>query len=131
MQILKSYFGKRLKLARVRAGLKQRHIAEVVGVEPSTVSRWETGDDSPDDDRLGDIARAVGVSVEELVGLSSRAIAKPSAQVLRRLITAEREDVPLAEMIPVLERFLGEGPEVRAHTLAVLYGDAAIADLGV
>lgn len=44
----RSDFGKRLKQAIAKAGLKQYQLAEMVGVEPANVSRWATGKHFPD-----------------------------------------------------------------------------------
>jgi len=65
VNIFKAQFGKRLREARKRvAGLTQERLAELVGVEGPSVSRWETGRDFPDDSRLAQICAAVNVSPE-------------------------------------------------------------------
>lgn len=67
MDIYRAEFGKRLKEARLRAGLKQHHLAEAAHVEQSAVSNWETGKDFPEDDRLPDICRILNVDPEYFV----------------------------------------------------------------
>jgi len=39
--------GKRIRLARERAGLTQEAMAEAIGVSRTAVARWETGDNEP------------------------------------------------------------------------------------
>ncbi|MGE3756891.1 MAG: helix-turn-helix domain-containing protein [Pseudobdellovibrionaceae bacterium] len=67
MRIYKEHFGKKLRQARKSLGLRQSDLAEAVGVEPSTVSRWETGEDSPDDVRLPTICKTLKVSPDYFV----------------------------------------------------------------
>lgn len=48
-----------IALARIEAGLNQEQLAEAVGVEPPTVSRWESGSMAPRPARLAKIAKAL------------------------------------------------------------------------
>lgn len=50
--------GKRIAQARTDKGWKQKQLAAAVHVEPTTVSRWETGRHAPDLDVLDAIAHA-------------------------------------------------------------------------
>lgn len=61
MDIFKSHFGKKLRHALAIAGMKQKDLAEKLDVKTSTISRWSTGKDFPREERLPDIARALGV----------------------------------------------------------------------
>lgn len=45
-------FGKRLKEARIEAGLKQTELAEAVGIDASEISRWEAGDRTKNHERF-------------------------------------------------------------------------------
>lgn len=56
----------RIAKARREKGLTQSRLAQLVGVEPHTVSRWERGQQSPTAhaDKLAD---ALGVSLDWLV----------------------------------------------------------------
>ena len=40
-------FGKRLKAAREKKGLKQSDVADVLGIKTNSISRWERGDSTP------------------------------------------------------------------------------------
>ena len=61
-------FGDRLKAARKEHGFSQEQLAEQVGVSRQAVSKWEVGDAIPDTDKLVPLARALGITVDELLG---------------------------------------------------------------
>ena len=61
-------FGNRLKSLRREAGLTQAQFSEKVGVHLQTVSKWERGVSEPDFSVLGEIAAALGISLETLLG---------------------------------------------------------------
>ena len=60
-------FGEKLKQLRKDAGLTQDSIAEKLGVHNQTVSKWERGLLQPDISLLGNLADALGVSMEKLL----------------------------------------------------------------
>ncbi len=51
---------------RKTVGLSQEQLAEVVGVERTTVGRWETGESSPQPTQRPRLAKALSVSLERL-----------------------------------------------------------------
>lgn len=53
---------------RQARGLSQEKLAELVGVSRQAVSKWEVGDAIPDTDKLIPLARALGITVDELLG---------------------------------------------------------------
>ena len=57
-----------LRLARSRKGLSQRDLAELLGVSPGTIGRYESGLRSPDIHTLHFLASALGCTVAELLG---------------------------------------------------------------
>jgi len=61
--------GNNLRAARMRAGLTLEHVAEVVGVEPVTVSRWESGTRSPSVSVLARLAQITGVDPGSLLAV--------------------------------------------------------------
>lgn len=61
-------FGERLKDLRRSAGITQNLLAERLNLHPQTVSKWERGLSEPDISQLGDLAAALGVSIEKLCG---------------------------------------------------------------
>lgn len=59
--------GGRLRTARRSAGLTQKQLAEALGVESITVSRWERGVTTPSLPRLRRIAEITETTVSDLV----------------------------------------------------------------
>ncbi len=60
-------FGERVKQYRKAKGMTQQELADRLGVSNKSVSRWESGA-YPDVPTLGPLARALGVTVDELLG---------------------------------------------------------------
>ena len=56
-----------LKQLRRERGLTQEQLAEQLGVNPRTLSRWETARTMPDFALLVELARRYGVTVDELL----------------------------------------------------------------
>ena len=57
-----------LRKLRIAAGLSVRELARQIDQQPSNVSYWETTGKTPRSEVLVDMAKALGVSVEELLG---------------------------------------------------------------
>lgn len=57
-----------IQTKRAQRGLSQEQLAEQVGVSRQAVSKWEVGDAIPDTDKLVPLARALGITVDELLG---------------------------------------------------------------
>ena len=57
-----------IQTRRAALGLSQEGLAELVGVSRQAVSKWEVGDAVPDTDKLVPLARALKISVDELLG---------------------------------------------------------------
>ena len=60
--------GMTIQKERTRLGLSQEKLAEQVGVSRQAVSKWELDDAVPDTDKLVPLARALGLSVDALLG---------------------------------------------------------------
>lgn len=60
--------GARLAALRKAAGLSQTELARAINVPQQTVGYWETAAVPPRSDVLPKLAKALGVSVEELLG---------------------------------------------------------------
>ncbi len=88
--------GGRLRAARRGAGMTQKQLAEALGVEPITVSRWERGVTSPSLPRLRRIAELTETTVSDLVRT-------PDAQTTHAVeLAALREE--LAETRELVDR---------------------------
>lgn len=57
----------RLRLARVKAGIEQEEMAEVLGVSSSTISNWETGRTTPKAAFIAAWARVTGFNMTSLL----------------------------------------------------------------
>ena len=60
--------GPRIKLARAKAGLSVRELAERVGVSATAISKFERGEASPRQSTLLRLAKALSVGVEYFFG---------------------------------------------------------------
>ena len=65
-------FGANLREYRQKAGLTQEKLAEALSVSMQAVSRWETTDTLPDAALLPDLADALGITIDDLFGGTSR-----------------------------------------------------------
>lgn len=64
--------GETIQALRRQKNLTQEQLAELVGVSRQAVSKWELNNALPDTDKLAPLARALGVSAEELLGNAGR-----------------------------------------------------------
>ena len=61
-------FGDKLVRLRKQRGMSQEELAAKLGVSRQAVSKWERGEASPDTYNLIQLARAYGMTLDELVG---------------------------------------------------------------
>ena len=59
--------GKRISEYRKKKNLKQDELAEMLGVSPQAVSKWENDLSCPDISLLPELSRILGVSIDEIV----------------------------------------------------------------
>lgn len=62
-------FGERLVKVRISRNMKQKELASLLGVDQAVISRYENGKYIPNCNRLVLIAKALKVSLDELMGL--------------------------------------------------------------
>ena len=55
-----------IRALRRKANLTQRELAELLAVDQSAISQWETGRTLPDREKLPKLAQVLGVSIQEL-----------------------------------------------------------------
>jgi transcriptional regulator with XRE-family HTH domain len=75
-------FAENLKRLREAAGLTQKAFAERLGIPIRTVQNWEQGHREPRIATLAPLARALGASVDALVGQAEQP-SRPSARTTR------------------------------------------------
>ena len=56
-----------LKACRERAALTQQELADIINVDRSAISKWETGEFLPRTDKLPAIAKALNCTIDELL----------------------------------------------------------------
>ena len=61
-----------IKIMRERAGITQKKLADEMGIVQSTVAMWESGENVPRADKLPDLARILGCTVDDLFQNSER-----------------------------------------------------------
>lgn len=59
----------KFKELRLQANLLQQDVASKLGVDRSTVAKWEAGEAMPRVDKLKDIAELYGCTIDELLGV--------------------------------------------------------------
>jgi transcriptional regulator with XRE-family HTH domain len=64
--------GERLQKLRIQKGMTQEQLAEAIGVQPETVSRYERGAIPLSLSQLFQISEALGVGVDLLLGLPAK-----------------------------------------------------------
>lgn len=57
-----------IKEKRIASGITQAQLAEKLGVDRSTIAKWETGAGLPTADKLRPLAKALGCTIDELLG---------------------------------------------------------------
>ncbi|MCL2820650.1 MAG: helix-turn-helix domain-containing protein [Oscillospiraceae bacterium] len=63
------YLAENLKIMRKSMDMTQEDVAEVVGVSPQSVSKWERGDTFPDITLLPSLANLYKTSIDNLIGM--------------------------------------------------------------
>ena len=56
----------KIKEKREQIGLRQEDVAQALDVDRSTVAKWETGEAMPRSDKLPELAKILGCSIDEL-----------------------------------------------------------------
>lgn len=74
-------FGNRLRALRKKSGLTQEQLADAVGVNHNSVSRWENNIDIPKTQSIKALAKALGVSEADLLN-DSPPVHKPGEWVI-------------------------------------------------
>ena len=94
--------GERLKKIRTQRNFRQKDIAAAVGVSVSTYSLYETGSRTPSIHKLAQIAQALRVSTDELLGLPPQPAHLSSAvppKALEELSQYAPEDIEVISWI--------------------------------
>lgn len=90
-----------LKALRKEKGLTQEQLAEKLAVSGRTVSRWETGEATPDAERIIVLAAALGISTDTLL-LGKEEPERPYTEA-----ETVRQPAPTPEWLDHLPRHIG------------------------
>ncbi len=96
-------FGQRLKAIRTSKALTQQELGDLVGVSQRVVAYYEADDAQPPGALLVELATALDVSADELLGIEplKEKIPPKTARIRRRL--QQVEDLPPADQKAILK----------------------------
>lgn len=66
----KEVFPQRIKKARIDAGYTQQQVADITGVNRSSLAKYELGQIEPNLETLGTLAQFYNVSIDWMLGVS-------------------------------------------------------------
>lgn len=91
----------RIKEERIKLGLSQKDLADILKVGPSTVSMWEQGKRIPDSDMLIILANYFNVSIDYLLGRTND----------KNIIEIDKNTITLGERVDSYLRENGINPD--------------------
>ncbi len=94
-------FAKRLKELRKLRGLTQRQLADILFVDCSTVTKWETGKAYPDFEKQQKLVSILNVSLDYLMGVSNSSEQHILCKVLNALLKHETDYTDFARAVGV------------------------------
>lgn len=102
---------KRIKAARIDKNMTQLQLADLMGVSYQAVSNWERGNSMPDISKLADLCDALGLTVNELLGMEEKTAAAVTKAMEQEELTVEelQEVAPMMPPQDIMAR-------VEAHT---------------
>ena len=113
-------FSEALRRLRIEKGYSQQQLADVLHVDRSTVTKWETGGRVPDAVMISLLSDCLGVNDAELLHASEESVAQPV------VIIVDDENIILQGGVPILEKAI-PGAKIAAFTVpaeAVAYAKA-------
>jgi transcriptional regulator with XRE-family HTH domain len=105
-------FGERLAGLRKAAGFTQVELAAELGISQRMVAYYESPAATPPANLLPQIAAALGVTIDELLGVGKRRLAKQDgdSRLRRRLLAIEKLDVAdKRQVLQLLDAFIERG----------------------
>jgi transcriptional regulator with XRE-family HTH domain len=99
----RSEYGKKLVVLREAAGLTQQQLADQLGVDQSNIAFWERWGKAPRGEVLPEMARALAVSVDELLGVTAPKRKKQAAKGRLQQVFEEVAKLPRRQQQKVIE----------------------------
>lgn len=65
-QKINKYVGKKIREYRIKKGLTQKELGDLVGVRHNTISQYEKGINAPEQNTIFKISRVLGIRVDDL-----------------------------------------------------------------
>lgn len=98
---MKITIGENIKALRIKKGITQEELSEVLGVTCAAVSKWERGETYPDITLIFPIAYYFGVSVDELMGYNREKVGEDIASIIGEYwaLYAKKEYAKASELI--------------------------------
>ena len=119
---METTMGNRIAMLRRKKELKQDELAELLGVSPQAVSKWENDQSCPDIGLLPKLGQILGITVDEL--LTGKA---PESATVKMLSPEQRKDMKDMMLRIIVES--AEGDKVRVNLPLALV--QAAADMGI
>ena len=119
---METTMGNRIAMLRRKKELKQDALAEMLGVSPQAVSKWENDQSCPDISLLPKLAKILGVTVDEL--LTGESVETPEVKMLPPEQRKDTKDMMLRIIVES-----AEGDKVRVNLPFALV--QAAADMGI
>lgn len=94
--------GERIAYYRKKAGYSQEGLAEQLNVSRQAISKWETGEATPDAERIIALAAALGISTDTLLLGKEEPAANPYTEA-----ETVRQPAPTPEWLDHLPRHIG------------------------
>jgi transcriptional regulator with XRE-family HTH domain len=79
--------GEKIQQLRRAGGLSQEQLAEMVGVSRQAISKWETGQSSPEIEKILAISKVFSISTDELLGNDNAGGAETATPQLQEAVT--------------------------------------------
>ena len=119
---METTMGNRIAMLRRKKELKQDAMAEMLGVSPQAVSKWENDQSCPDISLLPKLAKILGVTVDEL--LTGESGETPEVKMLPPEQRKDTKDMMLRIVVDS-----AEGDKIRVNLPFALV--QAAADMGI
>ena len=107
--------GKRIAALRKEKGLKQDALAEILGVSPQAVSKWENDQTCPDIGLLPKLAELLEVSVDELLSGKKKELTQP----VKILPPEERKDMKEMVLRILVDSHDGDRVRINIHMMLI------------